>query len=714
MLPLTASGALVGPSPAHAAAGQVRISEVTSNGPVDDWVELVNPSSEPVDLSGWYLLDDDDSKDPSVIAEGTVLQPGEMLVIDRQQLGFGLGKGDQARLFSPDGELIDIAAWPDGEHAVPSWQREEQPDGEFALSHVATPGERNAVGDVVITETNSQGEDFVELGNLGEAPVDIGGYRVLDDDDEHVHEIAASTTLQPGEQLLITRDELGFGLGGEDMVRLQGPDGELLGQVSWSEHITPSTALCEGYYVPSAAPTPGAANDCGELEEGETLPTDGQLVVADEAEEFGEDLSGLDLQVLDDGTQVLWAVNNDLGQVSRLVQDEQGTWIQSEGWPTGGQRARFADGTGEVDGEGISVGQDGRVYISVERDNADGGVSRNTILALDPSDGSHELIAQDEWNLTDLLPATGANAGLEGIEMVPASALANLVDEVPQADAYALTVLEATGDIYALALHDGGEAELLATLPTQLPALMALDVDDASGELWAFADEAYDGRSLRIDLGAADPAASATLFARADGMGDVANEGVALEPTDKCADGVRQAWFADDADTDGHALRGIGLLDDRCTADEAPAEETEDPAEDGSEDGAGSGAEEGAEDDAPAGGSGSDDTGQDDAGQDDAAHDEQSGSDAEETPAGSADPAADAGDAADQGSEPADGAAPAPADQRGETAPSPDPAGRAAADELARTGFAGAGLLVFAAGALGAGFWLTQRARARS
>lgn len=48
-----------------------------------------------------------------------------------------------------------------------------------------------------------------------------------------------------------------------------------------------------------------------------------------------------------------------------------------------------------------------------------------------------------------------------------------------------------------------------------------------------------------------------------------ANEGIALEPTDVCEDGVRQAWFSDDADTDGHALRGIGLIDENCDA--APA-----------------------------------------------------------------------------------------------------------------------------------------------
>lgn len=49
----------------------------------------------------------------------------------------------------------------EGEHATPSWQRAEFPDGEFAPSYVATQGEANILGPVIIHETNSQGDDFV-------------------------------------------------------------------------------------------------------------------------------------------------------------------------------------------------------------------------------------------------------------------------------------------------------------------------------------------------------------------------------------------------------------------------------------------------------------------------------------------------------------------------------------------------------------------------
>lgn len=568
------SGPYVAPEvPAeHPDADTMRVTEVFSDG--DDWVEVTNVAERTVDLSGWYLLDEKDipTEVPAVIPDGTSLAPGESYVFTG--MPFGLGKGDQARLFTPDGMLADGTGWPEGEHAVPSWQLGA--DGTYAMSRVATPGAPNTVGDVLIHETNSSGGDFVELKNLGEAPVDLSGHRILDAEDDHVHVLPEGTVLAPGALLLITGDELGYGLGSEDMVRLQDPSGALLGQVSWDEHVTPSLALCEGEYVPSGAATPGAENDCGTVEEvvGEPLPTDGQLVVGDREGEWGEDLSGLDLQVLEDGSQVLWAVNNDAGRVSRLVRDEQGLWAQSAGWPAGGKLTRFADGTGTPDGEGISVGEDGRVYLAVERDNDAKGASRNTILALDPATGDEELTAVAEWDLTSLLPATGANGGLEGVETVPASSLAGLVDELPEAEAYALAVLEDTGDVYALALQQGGTAQLLATLPSPLEGLMALDHDPATDTLWAFADEALGGRSVLYDLSDADPAAEAVVLDRAAGMpAAFANEGVALEPTDVCTDGVRQAWFADDAATGGHALRGIGILDARCGAEGVPGNE---------------------------------------------------------------------------------------------------------------------------------------------
>lgn len=558
--------------PVEPVAAGVVISEVVSDGGIpDDWVELVNPTDAPVDISGWYMLDEDDTKDPSVIVDGTVLQPGEYFVIERDELGFGLGKGDQVRLFLPGGTLVDRAAWPAGTHATPSLARCPDGTGDFQLSAAATRGSaNNCAAALVISEVRSQGDDFVEIRNDGTEPVDAGGFVIRDDDDTHTYTIPAGTTIAPGAHLLVTGDQLGFGLGGADSARLFAPDGALISTVSWTEHVAPSLGLCEGEYAAQATATPGDPNDCVQPDPAAPLPTTGDARVADQAGEWAEDLSGLDLQVLEDGQQILWASNNDAGQVSRLVRVEDGTWVQSEGWPTGGKLSRFPDGTGTPDAEGISVGADGAVYLSVERDNDAGGTSRNAVLRLDPAASGDVLVAETEWDLTALLPATGANAGLEAIEVVPASAMTHLGEVPADAEAYAFVALEATGDVYAVALLPGGQAHLVATLETPLAGVMALDYDPGLNRLRAFCDEVCDGESVQFDLSATPVEASARL-ARAEGLPNVANEGVAVAPAGTCTDGDLEAWFADDADTDGHSLRGVLLAGVECEVPAPPA-----------------------------------------------------------------------------------------------------------------------------------------------
>ncbi|MFC7465469.1 lamin tail domain-containing protein [Brachybacterium sp. GCM10030252] len=681
--------------PAEPVPGEdsVVINEVVSNGgDPDDWVELTNTGSEPVDLSGWYLLDDDDTKEPSVFTDGTVIEPGEYVVVDRDELGFGLGKGDMARLFAPTGTLVDTADWADDTHAKPSLQRCADGTGAFELSMLPTKGAaNNCAAPVVINETGSQGEDFVELRNTGDETADLGGYVVRDDDDEHTYEIPAGTTLEPGGLLLITGDELGFGLGGEDAARLFAPDGAQLGETSWSEHVSPSNGLCEDEYVPQASATPGEPNDCAEPEPAAELPTSGEVAVLDDEAAWGEDLSGLDAAMID-GEMVLWATNNDAGQISRLVENADGTFAPSEGWPAGGIPTRFPDGTGTPDGEGISYGEDGKLYQSIERDNDSGGTSHNAVLRYDPAaaEGADELVAEAEWDLTALLPETAANAGLEAIEVAPASALSNLGGEVPAgAEAYAFVALEATGEVYALALMPDGSAELVATLASPLDGVMALDLQESTGTLRAFCDEACEGESVSYDLTAGEVTASERT-ARPAGMDNIANEGVALAPLEACTDGTLAIYYADDADTDGHSLRAAELTGLDCSAGEAtdPGTEPGTELDGGTDPGTG------------------DDTG-----------------------AGTGDPGTGTGDGADAGQDPAPSAGSVSEPAGGESDPAGDgtvtvtvpgssdsdavavDSGPSAEGTLARTGTEAAGVAALALAALGAGFWMLRRSR---
>ncbi|WP_193103248.1 lamin tail domain-containing protein [Brachybacterium sp. FME24] len=685
--------------------GSVVINEVVSNGgEPDDWVELTNIGAEAVDISDWYLLDDDDTKEPSVFAGGTVIEPGQYVVVDRDELGFGLGKGDMARLFSPAGTLVDTADWPEDTHATPSLQRCPEGTGDFELSTITTKGAaNNCAAPVVIHEISSQGEDFVELRNVGDEQADLGGYVLKDAEDDHVHEFPEGTTLDAGELLLVTGEDLGFGLGGDDAARLFAPDGALLDEVAWTAHVSPSYGLCEGDLVTQASATPGEANDCIEPEAAAALPTTGEVAVLDGENTWAEDLSGLDAAMID-GEMVLWATNNDAGQISRLVENAEGTFVGSEGWPAGGIPTRFPDGAGTPDGEGISYGPDGKLYQSIERDNDQGGTSHNAVLRFDPAEGAgaDELIAEAEWDLTGLLPETAANAGLEAIEVGSASDLANLGGDVPAgAEAYAFVALEATGDVYAVALMPDGSAELVATLASPFDGVMALDLQESTGMLRAFCDEACEGESVTYDLRTDDVTAS-QRYARPTGMENIANEGVAIAPWETCTKGALSIYYADDANTGGHSLRGTELTGLDCAADDEPAEDT-DP-------GTGGDMEPGVGDTDPGTGG---DTGADPVTGPDPVTGEnldpgaEDGSDAVEAPSSeNAAVPADSGTGGSVSTGDPTGTDPSSSTSTGSVAGS---SGTTSEQALARTGMETSGAFAVALAALGAGFWMLRR-----
>ena len=83
---------------------QIVINEVESNGDVTDWVEIYNAGTTPVDISGWYIMDNDPVKHAAAVtpvAEGTILNPGEYYVFDQNvHFTFGLGNPDQATVYN--------------------------------------------------------------------------------------------------------------------------------------------------------------------------------------------------------------------------------------------------------------------------------------------------------------------------------------------------------------------------------------------------------------------------------------------------------------------------------------------------------------------------------------------------------------------------------------------------------------------------------------
>jgi hypothetical protein len=167
----------------------VLISEVLSHSETGvDFIELFNPNSAAVELSGWFLSDDPGTPKKYRIANGTFIAPLSYLVFDETDFNPapGLGnsfslnaRGDDVYLFSGGSQTnltgyshgFTFGAAPDGE----TFGRYVISTGEehFPAQLATTPGEPNPgprVGPVVISEImyhpDSGEDEFVELKNI--------------------------------------------------------------------------------------------------------------------------------------------------------------------------------------------------------------------------------------------------------------------------------------------------------------------------------------------------------------------------------------------------------------------------------------------------------------------------------------------------------------------------------------------------------------------
>ncbi|TQJ30085.1 lamin tail domain-containing protein [Microbacterium sp. SLBN-146] len=586
-----------------AEAGSIVINEVESNGDDTDWVELVNIGAEPVDLSGYRFRDNDATRVPYVLPAGSVVAPGAFFVIDQATgsnpvgFDFGLGNADEVRLSLPDGvTLVAEYAWT--VHAAVTYGRCPDGTAEFATTTVSTKGAPNNCGlPIVINEIESQpasGEDWVELVNIGSTTVDLGGLVVRDDNDSRGYVIPAGTTLAAGEYLLI--DTLGFGLGGADTVRLFAADGAtLIDAYAWTEHATYTYGRCpdpKGAFAQTLGATPGTQNLCEGVVFSEPWPGSPDVRVLDAEATFSGDLSGLEYEPSGSAAfGTLWAVQNGDGLLYKLAADDDGGWapVTRDGWGAG-KTLRYPDGTGIVDAEGVTVvGGDssGGVYVSTERNNAAGSISRPSVLRYDVTAAGAEIAASHEWNLAADFPGLPANGGLEGITWVPDTFLVDggFVDETTglayrpadypgHGDGLFFIGVEGTASVYAYALMEDGGFERIATSPTTFALVADVTFDADLGALWVVCDESCDGRIALYEIDESGAFSASRVFERPVGMANIANEGFAVADDAVCADGRKPTFYADDNDTDGFSLRQGSLP---CEASGGPGEPTPTP-----------------------------------------------------------------------------------------------------------------------------------------
>jgi len=568
---------------------QVKINEVESNGGTPgDWIELLNVGTTPVNLSGFIVKDNDNTR-TTALPVGTILAPGAFFVIEEAVLGFGLGVADAARIFDPAGVLIDSIAWT--AHAPITLGR--CPDGSGVFSNT-TRSSKAAANDcsaaLRINEVESNlgtPGDWIELYNSGSTPLDVSGYMIKDNDDTRTTALPPGTTIAAGAFYVIEEAVLGFGLGAADAARIFDANGALLDSYQWTAHALLTYGRCPdgtGTFAETTVSTKGAANVCvGGPPPALPWPGSDDVRAVDGTAVFGGNLSGLTYERQSGGQpNILWGARNGPGAMYRLI-FSGGIWTPdpANNWGSG-KLLRYTDSTGEPDAEGITfagAGSAAGMYIASERNNGANSVSRNSVLRYDPSQPGTVLRATNEWNLTSDLPVVGANLGVEAVTWIPDSMLvANQFFDESKGRAYLpadyadhgtgifFLGVEANGNIYAYALnHVTNGFTRIATITTGFPGVMGMEYDRETGYLWATCDDGCNNTTgiLEIDVAAGSAARGRFLaprrYARPTTMPNLNNEGFAFTSNAECVSGRKPVFWADDSETGGRSIRQASI-----------------------------------------------------------------------------------------------------------------------------------------------------------
>ncbi len=204
-----------------------------------DWIEIFNPSTSEVDISGYKIYDSggqSGSKPKKEFPAGTVIPAGGFYVIvtdDTEESGFGLSSGGETVWFeNMAGTIIDSIAFPAME-VTQSYGR--YPDGSenWQLLNTITKGAANSnvtPSYLWMNEIYSRGvetdPDWVEIYNGSAADIDISGFKIYDSGGQAgtkpKKEFPAGTVVPAmGFFVIVTddTDESGFGLssGGEEV-----------------------------------------------------------------------------------------------------------------------------------------------------------------------------------------------------------------------------------------------------------------------------------------------------------------------------------------------------------------------------------------------------------------------------------------------------------------------------------------------------------------
>ncbi|MBI4585945.1 MAG: lamin tail domain-containing protein [Planctomycetes bacterium] len=198
----------------------VRLNEVYAylgSSPRERFVELANVSSQPLDISGFFLTDDPGQLEKFMIPDGTVLSPRGWMVFSEEATGLHLDLS-RVKVFlgAADGKTIaDAAIFKNSKTAGSSpLSHVRSPDGggTWRITPIITPGAANQVAveqDIVLNEimydspASPERGEFIELYNRGSRAISLAGWKIVEGFN---FSFPASTWIKPGEYLVVARD----------------------------------------------------------------------------------------------------------------------------------------------------------------------------------------------------------------------------------------------------------------------------------------------------------------------------------------------------------------------------------------------------------------------------------------------------------------------------------------------------------------------------
>ncbi|MDC2956637.1 lamin tail domain-containing protein [Streptomyces gilvifuscus] len=590
----------------------VRINEVTSSN--SDTVELYNTGSTAVSISGWKMSDDGFSPQTFSPSSSTI-PAGGFVTFNSPK---GLGDSDKLVIYTNSGTVVDRVEWATG-GAKPAmarcggdgtgaWVTATSASTFGTANASACPSSIPASSRVRINEVTSDGADTVEVYNGGTSAVSIGSWKYVDNDTAHspvsISSSSPSATTVPAGGY-VTFDS-GLGLGDNDSVFLLDGNGNTVDSVTWTtDGAKPSDERCAngtGWFRTSTTATLGGANSCtgssgggggtggqllgggGSLTSGCTpeapsgtgsvpsgtlaWPGGADVTIADDVCAFttstgpeGRDVSGLAFDPAN--PSVLWAAKNK-NWLYKLVKSN-GKWVPDASWSAAGKQIRFAGGTGQPDSEGLTVGANGHIYVTSERDNANNTVPKDTIMEFDPTATGSTLTPIHQWDMTSQFPQlnTGskddANLGFEGVGYVPDSWLTangwvdpltgaayNPANYPQHGSGLFFAGLEWDGTLHVYGLNSNGTFTTFGTIATGKVSVMDVTFDAGTQRLIATCDNTCGETHTFMKVNAGGAIVPDVTYTNPAVMPTDNLEGFAVAPPQTCVNGFREAVWSDD------------------------------------------------------------------------------------------------------------------------------------------------------------------------